>query len=201
MKQTLLLSLLISCLSLTIQAQQNATPQLLKEPAAWQFERFALPPEFAPGFPYKGAEELRFAPGMFKAGAPDYFSYAFVAQLDSTTTVSQQNIHKYLLLYFKGLCASVAKDRKIVIDTAAITVSVEKKKETLKNEKIYTALLYIFGVFADGAPVTLQADIKVLTHKATKRAFLVFIASPQQRTAAIWKELYKIQQDFMVPVL
>jgi hypothetical protein len=198
MKQTLLLSLLIISLSLTIQAQQPV-PELLKEPAAWGFERFGLPPEFAPGITYKGAEELRFAPGMFKAEAPDYFSYAFAAQLDSTTTISQQGINNYLLLYFRGLCASVAKDRKITIDTAAITVSVEKKKGTPKNEPAYTALLNIFGVFTNGAPVTLHADIKVLTDKVAKKVFLVFIASPQERTAAIWKELYKIQEGFVVP--
>jgi hypothetical protein len=28
----------------------------------WQFERFVLPPEFAPDIPYNGAEELRFHP-------------------------------------------------------------------------------------------------------------------------------------------
>ena len=36
------------------------------QPANWEFERFSLPPGFAPGITYKGAEELRFAPGMFK---------------------------------------------------------------------------------------------------------------------------------------
>ena len=53
---------LIFIMSLSLAAQgQQATPQLLKEPADWSFERFALPPAFAPGFPYKGMEELRFA--------------------------------------------------------------------------------------------------------------------------------------------
>lgn len=49
---------------------QPATPQLLKEPSGWTFERFALPPVFAPDFPYKGAEELRFSPGMFNKMKP-----------------------------------------------------------------------------------------------------------------------------------
>ena len=39
--------------SLTAQAQQP-TPQLLKEPAGWAFERFALPPVFAPRFLHPG---------------------------------------------------------------------------------------------------------------------------------------------------
>src|SRR4051812_22499209 len=87
-------------ISFTGQAQQP-TPQLLKEPANWSFERFALPPSFAPNFPYKGAEELRFSPGMFNKDAPDYFTYAFAAQLDGVTSISQDDIRNYLLDYFK----------------------------------------------------------------------------------------------------
>ena len=177
---------------------RQATPQLLKEPAAWSFERFALPPAFAPGFPYKGAEELRFSPGMFNKDSTDYFTYAFVAQLDSTTTISQDNIRNYLLNYFKGLCSSTANDRKLVIDTSKITVFVEKKKDTPGNE-IYNALLNVFGVFADGAPVKLNMEVKVLMNTAAKKTYLIFIASPHEKTDDVWKKLYKIQKDFVIP--
>src|SRR5438874_3442768 len=124
--------------SFTIAAKsQEAKPQLLKEPANWAFERFALPPEFAPDIPYKGVEELRFSPGMFDKDSATYFTYAFVAQLDDVTAISQSDIRDYLLKYFKGLCSSTAKDRKLVIDTARITVTVEKKKGIAANEIIY----------------------------------------------------------------
>ena len=109
-------------LSFSARAQKEK-PQLLKEPAGWAFERFALPPEFAPGIPYHGVEELRFSPGMFKKDSADYFTYAFVAQLDSTIYVSKEDIRNYLLLYFKGLCRSTASERKLVIDTFKITVA------------------------------------------------------------------------------
>ncbi len=178
---------------------QNNTPQLLQKPANWQFERFALPPVFAPQFPYKGAEELRFSPGMFKKESPEYFTYAFVAELDNTAGISQDGIKNYLLEYFKGLCNSTARDRKLVIDTSAITVKVEKKKDAQNNEKIYNAMLNIFGVFADGALVKLNMEIKVLVNNATKKTYLVFIASPHEKTDDLWKELYQIRSDFVVP--
>ncbi len=63
---------------------QNAKPEFLKGPTTWEFERFALPPGFSQNFPYKGVEELRFSPGMFKKDSVSYFSYAFVARLDNT---------------------------------------------------------------------------------------------------------------------
>jgi hypothetical protein len=198
MKNILAIVVFIVSLSLAAQGQQ-ATPQLLKEPADWSFERFALPPSFAPGFPYKGVEELRFSPGVFNKDSTDYFTYAFVAQLDSTTTISLDNIRNYLLNYFKGLCSSTANDRKLVIDTSKITVFVEKKKGTHNNE-IYNALLNVFGVFADAAPVKLNMEVKVLVNTAAKKTYLIFIASPHEKTDDVWKELYKIQKDFAIPI-
>jgi hypothetical protein len=178
---------------------QDAKPQLLFEPATWAFERFKLPPEFALSIPYKGVEELRFSPGMFNKDSTTYVTYAFVAQLDEVTSISQNDIQDYLLKYFKGLCGSTARDRKLEIDTTRITVHVEKKKDTPANEIIYDASLNIFGVFADGAPVKLNAEIKVLINAAAKKVYLVFTASPRERSDAVWKELYEIQKGFTMP--
>lgn len=198
MNHIVVISIFAALFSFNAQAQQ-AKPQLLKEPAAWSFERFALPPGFAPNFPYRGTEELRFSPGMFNKDSTDYFTYAFVAQLDNTAGISEDNIRNYLLDYFKGLCSSTAKDRKLVVDTSKITVSIEKKKGTRHNEIIYNAVLNVFGVFADCAPVKLNTEVKVLTDAATKKTYLIFIASPLEKTNDVWKELYKIQNNFVVP--
>ena len=51
----------------------------MPEPKGWGKESIDLPPKFAPDMDWRGAVELRFAPGMFKADAADFFSYAFPA--------------------------------------------------------------------------------------------------------------------------
>jgi hypothetical protein len=191
------LSFILS-LSTTAKAQE-IKPQLLKEPANWEFERFALPPAFAPGIPYKGAEELRFSPGMFNKDSATYFTYAFVVQLDNVTAISQTDTRDYLMKYFKGLCSVTAKDRKLVIDTTQITAAIDKKKDTPPKEIIYNAFLNVFGVFADGAPVKLNMEVKVLMNTAAKKTYLVFIASPREKKYAIWKKLYEIQKGFTIP--
>jgi hypothetical protein len=175
---------------------QNETPQLLKGPANWGFERFALPPSFAPGIPFKGAEELRFSPGMFKKDSATYFTYAFVAELENTLSVSQNDINNYLLNYFKGLCSSVGKDKNLSVDTSAVKVAIEKKKG-VKN--FYNATLDIFGVFVDGAPVKLNMEIKVLNNDAAKKTYLFIITSPLDKKNKIWDELHAIQNDFTIP--
>jgi hypothetical protein len=178
--------------------QQQQTPQLLKQPANWQFERFALPPEFAPGIPYKGAEELRFSPGMFVKDSNNYFTYAFAAELDNIQSISQDEIKNYLLEYFKGLCSNTAKSRNLSIDTSKITVDIERKKKT-GDEVIYNVVTNIFGVFADGAPVKLNMEVKVLNKVTTSHVYLLFIASPHEKTDTVWKDLYTIQREFKTP--
>ena len=178
---------------------QGAAPQLLKEPAAWEFERFPLPPSFAADFPYKGAEELRFAPGMFKKDAPDYFTYAFVAELENVADLSQADIKHYLLTYFKGLCAATARDRKLTVDTSKITVDTEPNSNTVRPSPVYNAVLNVFGVFADAAPVKLNAEVKLLHDPKDKKVYLLFITSPQEKAGDAWKMLYKIQNDFVIP--
>src|SRR6188474_1386142 len=170
--KNLLAFLIIISLSMAAQSQEH-TPELLKEPVNWVFERFELPPSFAPAIPYKGVEELRFAPGMFNKDTSTYFAYAFVAQLDNVIAISQNDIGDYLLKYYKGLCRSVANDRKLVIDTTRIAVAIEKKKDIPANEIIYNASVNVFGVFADGAPVKLNMEVKVLMNTTAKKTYLI----------------------------
>ena len=63
---------------------------------------------------------------------------------------------------------------------------------------MYNAVLDVFGVFADGARVILNIEIKVLNDIKATKTYLVFIASPQNKTSAIWQQLHKIQTDFVI---
>jgi hypothetical protein len=179
--------------------QQKPQPQLLKGPTNWSFERFSLPPVFAPSFAFKGAEELRFSPGMFNKDSASYFSYAFAAEVDSVSNISQADVQKYLTDYFFGLCTTTASQRKLKIDSTQINVVLERKRTSPGNDTIYNATLHIFGVFADGAPVKLNMEIKVLNDAANAKTYLLAIASPKDKTDIIWKQLYEIQKAFKKP--
>ena len=50
-----------------------AAPFTFPTPPRWRTETIPFPLEFAPELAYVGLEELRFAPGMFKAGAEDFW--------------------------------------------------------------------------------------------------------------------------------
>ena len=121
---------------------------------------------------------------------------ASILSLYANTKVksNHENYH-YLLVYFKGLCAGTAQQRKLSIDTSQIAVSINKG---VHGPATYDAVLKIFGVFAVGAPVTLNAEIKVLKDGKGPKTWLVFIASPQTKINAIWPQLRNIQNAFSV---
>jgi hypothetical protein len=197
MKKTVLFVLSLSVTSIVF--AQPAKPELLKQPDNWAFERFSMPPAFAPAITYKGFEELRFAPGMFKKDSIDYFAYAFIASIDSVRDISQKDIQVYLQRYYKGLCSQVAKDNKLTVDTSKITVAIVKNETLPGKEIIYNYSLNVFGVFADGAPVKLNMEAKVMKDVAHQKIYLLFITSPQPKTSVVWEKLHEIQRNFKIP--
>jgi hypothetical protein len=186
-------------ISTLITHAQEHKAQLLMQPANWEFERFPLPPAFAPSITYKGVEELRFAPGMFVKDSSLYFTYVFVVQLDDVVSISEAEIRDYLLNYYRGLCRVTAKDRKLVVDTTQITVSVKEQRNLPANEKIYDASADIFGVFADGAPVKLNLEIKVLADSPGRRTYLYILASPREKSDPTWNTLLQLRREFRLP--
>src|SRR4051812_6700953 len=62
-------------------------PYALTAPEGWGVERFAIPIEFAPSIPYKGVEDIRFAPGWSDAKSNEYWTYAFLWYLDGKPAI------------------------------------------------------------------------------------------------------------------
>lgn len=200
MKKTVLVFLAFCC-SVHILSAQNTKPDLLLEPEGWEFERFGLPPTFAPAITYHGFEELRFSPGMFKKDSADYWSYIFVSAIDQIKDPGEEDLLNYVVGYYKGLCATVAKDNKLTIDTSRIKATINKSVSNSASGPggpaggiVFESIVELFGVFADAAPVTLNLEIQVFQDDAEKRTLLFFIASPQSKTSPIWKNLYGLRE-------
>ena len=101
---------LLSALMLTASAAdqpEKEPPYQVPTPTGWAKESIALPPAFAPDMKWKGTEELRFAPGMFKADAPDFLSYALLFWLPDDTAIDAKAMERELLVYYRGLAAAV----------------------------------------------------------------------------------------------
>lgn len=92
----------------------------------WAGERIVLPPGFARDLGWSGVEEIRFAPGMFGPGEPDFFSYVLAFVLEPGADLSAEGLRKELLTYYGGLSKAVMGSAGMEVDTDGFSVKVEK---------------------------------------------------------------------------
>lgn len=172
-------------------------------PDGWRTERIEFPIPFAKDLDYKGLEDLRFAPGMFKPEAPDYFSYAFLFWIEGAMSFEPKSIETDLLKYYKGLCAAVAKSRKLDVDLSKIAVQVKKldPKGKLGGEDAdrFEATIDLVDAFVTGKPLKLNLELWTRKADAGKRSCLFALASPKEKSEGVWETLRKIRSDFVCP--
>jgi hypothetical protein len=193
---------LLSALMLTPSAAgqpEKEPPYQVPTPSGWARETIALPPAFAPDMKWKGTEELRFAPGMFKADAPDFFSYALLFWLPGDAEVDAKTMERELLAYYRGLAAAVLKGKKQEVDTKAFSLAITAAKPQPDKRPGGEAVAGYVGElkwtepFATGIPQTLRLEIHSWPSAKHKNHCVFVCASPQPETAAVWKTLREIR--------
>ena len=193
---------LLSALILTppvVGQPEKEPPYQVPTPTGWAKETIALPPAFAPDMKWKGTEELRFAPGMFKADAPDFFSYALLFWLPDGQKIDPKTIEKELLAYYRGLAKAVLKGKKQEVDAGAFTLTLSEAKDKPAKRAggepvtAYAGELKWVEPFATGKPQTLRLEVHAWHSEKHKHHCVFLCASPQPETAEVWKTLRQIR--------
>ncbi|MDP6905483.1 MAG: hypothetical protein QF406_13680 [Verrucomicrobiota bacterium] len=204
MRLILLLGLLISSLSTLAAVPLEKQQFVLKKPTPkWFGERIALPPKgFAPDLGLKGIEEILFAPGMFKADQPDFFSYVFLFALEAKPKLDAKVLKKELFTYYSGL--SKARMGNPKLDTSGFSVKVtaiEDKvispKESV-NVKNYRAEIMWLEPFATKKMQTLYFELQTWEYKDSPYQYLFVCASPQKSEKPLWKTLRDIRAEVVI---
>jgi len=201
MVKTILLVLALSGVSLSA-AQPLAQQQfVIKKPTPkWFGERIALPPKgFAPDLGLKGIEEILFAPGMFKADQPDFFTYVFLFAVEAKPLLTEEVLQKELLTYYVGL--SKARLGNPNLDTSKFSVDVRKVKQFEKkpngalNVASYTATVNWIEPFATRKFQTLHFELQTWKYAGSPHQYLFVCASPQSQDKMIWETLREIRAN------
>ncbi len=196
---------LLGALVLTSLVAKEAPPEpayQLPTPPGWRKETFTLPPPFAPDMKWKGHEELRFAPGMFKANAPDFFCYAFLFRLSDDTPIDAKTLERQLLAYYRGLASAVSKSRKREVDTKSFSLTIgvvsqqPDKRPSGEAVSSYLGVLNWIEPFTTGKPQALHLEIQSWLSGTRHRCIFV-CASPRPQTAPVWKTLRDIRAGCM----
>jgi hypothetical protein len=171
-------------------ATATATATILKEPADWRLENIAMPPSFAPDIKLTGSEEIRFAPGMFKTDASDYFTCIIAITADGSLELGATDLKDFLEKYYRGLSSGLAQRKGLKVDPAEMRATVKSNSANVKNH--YTAEMVFFDSFNDGRKITLHVQAQVIVQPSTKKTIMLLLVSPSENGSAAWKTLREV---------
>jgi hypothetical protein len=158
-------------------------------PEGWRSETIPFPLGFAPDLPYRGLEEIRFAPAFFNPEAPGYFSYAFVWWLEGNPTLDNTTLERDLARYFAGLCGAVG-GKKFSFDPSRFKATLAPGAPRA-GAQTFEGTIDAYDPFEKGGgrELTLNVELSTRDCAAASRRVLMVVASPKPRSDAIWKEL------------
>ncbi|MEM6277860.1 MAG: hypothetical protein AAF733_00175 [Verrucomicrobiota bacterium] len=170
----------------------------------WTGERIVLPPDFARDLGWTGVEEIRFAPGMFEAGQPDFFSYILVFLLEPGSDVSEEGLQRELLTYYAGLSKAVMASRKLSVDTSGFTVSIQQDERATDvpaaapEALLWKATLEWIEPFATRERQSLHFELHTWEHEG--QPVVLTLASPvapdSEEEDSPWAALREIRASF-----
>jgi len=201
MRRSSILCVIVSLFGLGAGAPgPDRAPVLLKGPADWRFEKMSIPPGFAPDIKLRGVEEVRFAPGMFDTGSPNYFTYVLAVSIDGAEVIDAAAIKDFLDKYYRGLSARVGRRKQLAPDVSQIQAVVTSGPSSGAGGH-YQAKVPFFDTFSDGRKIALNIEIRVTAKPAAKKTLLTLLISPQPPAAEVWKKLREIEKsiDFEGP--
>ena len=169
-------------------------PYELPIPKDWGIERFLIPISFAPQIPYKGVEDIRFAPGWAKAKSDDYWSYAFLWWLEGEIKINAKMIDSNLKTYYTGLISANGPDIPKEKLVPVVTSFKEAKKEN-GDLKTFTGTINMLD-YMQQSPIVLNCKVHWRSCPGENKTFIFYELSPQPFSHNVWVSLDKLWLDF-----
>jgi hypothetical protein len=175
-------------------AHKLEAPYHLPIPQNWGVERFPIPISFAPGIPYTGVEDLRFAPGWGNSLHDDYWSYAFLWHLNGDVKLDAKSIESHLHAYYSGLISNNAPG----IPAEKLSPIIAAFKDTKKSKgdtRTFVGTIQMTD-YMQQKPITLHCKVHVISCTGLSNTFIFFQLSPQPFSHDVWQSLDQLWTDF-----
>jgi len=171
-------------------------PYKLSVPENWGTEHFAFPIEFAPNIPYKGVEDLRFAPGWGDTTSAEHWTYSYLWWLEGKPAIDAANLQNYLKSYYDGLVGRNIISRKIPSHKIVLTkVSIKKLKTENGDVETYSGTISMLN-YLKQQPIVLNCMIHVKDCSPQNHTGVYVEISPQALNHSVWKQLNDIGGSF-----
>jgi hypothetical protein len=168
----------------------------LATPKGWDKEHFSIPISFAPSIKYKGAEDIRFAPGWGNSTSNDYWAYVFLWSLEGAPTINEKIIEQNLTAYYNGLIASNVQRLKIPNRKIFPTKATIEKIATAANDSATFSghILMLDYMTLDSMQLNCMVHLKACSSKT--KTFLLHEISPKPLTDSVWQGLNQLNEAF-----
>jgi len=196
MKKILLLLLLLFCMKITNAQQINYT---FPKPPQWGSEKFNFPIDFAPKIPFKGVEELRFAPGWSNNKSSEYWAYAFVWFIEGKPILNKDMLNSYMIQYYNGLYISNLKNKTITPPSNFTTSDIKSIPPLQSDQETYEGKIMTLD-FLTGEPITFNARIHVRNLPQISHSAILIEISPEAYKAPVWVDMNNVVNGFTVNV-
>lgn len=172
-------------LGFTVFTAEKVTSVSINTPEDWGKEIIQLPPGFAKDMKYKGSEDLRFSPGMFKPESKFFFTYVFTLSGTLEGGLNKENVTSEILKYYRGLGLAVG-GKKFQINPE------DFKLELTKTGRGFNGKLDWIEPFKTGKKQTLH--IEIITWDSKEKQILFAMVSPADKNSEVWKKLKEIEK-------
>jgi hypothetical protein len=180
----------------TVTKQKNAESYYLPVPTGWTTETMPFPIEFAPGIPFTGTEDLRFAKGWGDIISEEHWCYAFAWWISGKPTIDEGLLKKYLEEYYGGLVGRNIIRQKIAANKVVPVVASVKRLTTMNGDNAtYKATISMLDYHAE-VPINLNCMIHLKACNATAHSALLFQLSPKPYDHPVWKVLNTLNTSF-----
>ena len=200
-----LIIIILGFISLTIYGQETESefdghkwkaPYDLPVPKGWTIERFLIPISFAPQIPYKGVEDIRFAPGWGNVKSDEYWTYAFLWYLDSPPETDAKIIAGNLEAYYSGLIISNTDSTRSAADKPIpVTASFKKTPAAEGDLETYSGTVEMTD-YMTRKPIILNCIVHLKACHEDNKTILFYELSPKPFTHKNWSGLNQLWLDF-----
>lgn len=174
-------------------------PYKLNIPSGWGTERFSFPFDFAPQIPYKGVEELRFAPGWADGASEEHWAYAYLWWLEGHPQMTTAKLEAHLQDYYNGLIGQNIVPRKIPKEKLVPAKANLKAIATAACDKATFSGTVSTLDYLTQTPMTLNVIIHWKDLAAPDRSAIFFEVSPRPANHRIWTQLDQLNKNLKLP--
>ncbi len=177
-----------------------ADPFAYAVPGNWRRDpRWSFPLPWSPKLPYRGVEDLFYAPNFANTNSPEYHSYLFFWWIEGTKEFTAEQLQADMLMYYRGLAEERGKNYGFTPDLSRIAADYRVDPQGPRTfggsaARTFTGTVTIYDTH--GKIITLNSEVVACACPGTNHTAVFFGLSLEPRTGPIWKKLDAIRDTF-----